>query len=80
MDRGLYKYVCKDCGHEFVGVDMELNCTAESAPVKWPKCGSFNTYSSGHYCFICARKHAKNSSETCGNARRANKQLKYEII
>jgi hypothetical protein len=34
----------------------------------------------GHYCFICARKHAKISSETCGNARRADKQLKYEII
>lgn len=37
MDRGLYKYVCKDCGHEFFGVDMEWLCTAKSAPVKCPK-------------------------------------------
>lgn len=33
MDREIYKYKCSDCGHEFIGVDMELNCTAESAPV-----------------------------------------------
>lgn len=80
MDRGLYKYVCKDCGHEFVGVDMELNCTAESAPVKCPKCGSLNTSVTGSLLFDMCKEDAKNSSETCGNARRADKQLKYEII
>lgn len=51
MDRGLYKYVCKDCGHEFVGVDMELNCTAKSAPVKCPKCGSLKTHITGSLLF-----------------------------
>ena len=59
MDRGIYKYVCKDCGHEFFGVDMELNCTAESAPVKCPKCGSFNTYSSGPLLFYMCKEVAK---------------------
>ena len=44
MLRGLYKYVCKDCGHKFIGADIELNATAASMPVKCPKCGSINTY------------------------------------
>lgn len=44
MLRGLYKYVCKDCGHKFIGADIELNATAASVPVKCPKCGSINTY------------------------------------
>ena len=44
MIRGLYKYVCKDCGHKFIGADIELNATAASMPVKCPKCGSINTY------------------------------------
>lgn len=44
MLRGLYKYVCKDCGHKFIGADIELNANAASFPVKCPKCGSINTY------------------------------------
>ena len=36
MLRGLYKYVCKDCGHKFIGADIELNATAASVPVKFP--------------------------------------------
>ena len=47
MLRGLYKYVCKDCGHKFIGADIELNATAVSVPVKCPKCGSVNTSSTG---------------------------------
>ena len=44
MIRGLYKYVCKDCGHKFIDADVELLATAASMPVKCPKCGSINTY------------------------------------
>lgn len=47
MDRGIYKYKCSDCGHEFIGIDMELNCTAASVSVKCPKCGSWHTMPSG---------------------------------
>lgn len=59
MDRGLYKYVCKDCGHEFVGVDMELNCTAKSAPVKCPKCGSLKTHITGSLLFDMYKEACK---------------------
>ena len=48
MLRGLYKYVCKDCGHKFIGADIELNATAASVPVKCPKCGSMHTYPSSY--------------------------------
>lgn len=51
MDRGIYKYKCSDCGHEFIGIDMELNCTSASVPVKCPKCGSLNTRISGLLLF-----------------------------
>ena len=51
MDRGIYKYKCIDCGHEFIGIDMELNCTSASVPVKCPKCGSLNTRISGLLLF-----------------------------
>ena len=47
MLRGLYKYVCKDCGHKFIGADIELNATAASVPVKCTKCGSVYTSSTG---------------------------------
>lgn len=50
MDRGIYKYKCIDCGHEFIGIDMELNCTSASVPVK-SKCGSLNTRISGLLLF-----------------------------
>ena len=43
MVRRIEKYVCKDCGHEFIGMDMEWNCTASSYPVRCPKCGSTHT-------------------------------------
>ena len=51
MDRGIYKYKCSECGHEFIGIDMELNCTSASVPVKCPKCGSLNTRISGLLLF-----------------------------
>lgn len=43
MLRGFYKYVCADCGHEFIGADIEWQATALSQPVKCPKCGSYHT-------------------------------------
>ena len=43
MVRGTYEYVCKDCGHKFIGMDIEVNATAASMPVKCPECGSCNT-------------------------------------
>lgn len=59
MDRGLYKYVCKDCGHEFIGVDMEQVCTAESAPVKCPKCGSLKTAIAGPLLYYMCKDACK---------------------
>lgn len=59
MDRGLYKYVCKDCGHEFVGMDVEWLCTAESAPVKCPKCGSLKTHITGSLLFDMCKEACK---------------------
>ncbi len=43
MIRGFRKCICEDCGHEFIGADVEYMCTAASAPVECPKCGSLNT-------------------------------------
>lgn len=43
MVRRVGKYVCKDCGEEFIGMDIEWNCTAASYPVRCPKCGSTHT-------------------------------------
>lgn len=43
MLRGVYKYVCADCGHEFIGADIEWLATVASQPVKCPKCGSYHT-------------------------------------
>ncbi len=43
MVRYIGKYVCKDCGHEFIGMDVEWNATAASYPVQCPKCGSIHT-------------------------------------
>lgn len=43
MVRYVGKYVCKDCGHQFIGMDIERNATAASYPVKCPNCGSIHT-------------------------------------
>ena len=43
MVRYVGNYVCRDCGHEFIGMDMEWNCTAASCPVYCPECGSPHT-------------------------------------
>ena len=43
MLRGVKTFVCKDCGHKFMALDMEWKATAASYPVKCPKCGSMNT-------------------------------------
>jgi DNA-directed RNA polymerase subunit RPC12/RpoP len=59
MDRGIYKYKCSDCGHEFIGIDMELNCTAASVSVKCPKCGSLNTRNSGLLLFDLFKEKCK---------------------
>lgn len=59
MDRGIYKYKCSYCGHEFIGIDMELNCTAASVSVKCPKCGSLNTRNSGLLLFDLFKEKCK---------------------
>lgn len=59
MYRGIYKYKCSDCGHEFIGIDMELNCTAASVSVKCPKCGSLNTRNSGLLLFDLFKEKCK---------------------
>lgn len=54
MLRGTRTFICDNCGHKFEGFDIEWNCTAFSAPLKCPKCGSFHTYpysSSGGFFF-----------------------------
>lgn len=71
MDRGIYKYKCSECGHEFIGIDMELNCTSASVPVKCPKCGSLNTRISGLLLFDLLKGDAKNSSETYGKNKKS---------
>lgn len=43
MLRGWSKFVCNECGHKFVGMDLEYQCTALSAPLKCPACGSWHT-------------------------------------
>jgi DNA-directed RNA polymerase subunit RPC12/RpoP len=43
MVRGIKTFVCKDCGHKFIGVDIEDNATINSMPIKCPKCGSMHT-------------------------------------
>ena len=43
MVRYVGKYVCKDCGYKFIGMDMEWNCTVASCPVYCPACGSLHT-------------------------------------
>ncbi len=43
MIRGYAKFLCKDCGHEFEGLDIEYRGTAESQPLPCPQCGSMNT-------------------------------------
>ena len=47
MDRGIYKYKCSDCGHEFFGVDMELNC------------GSLKTHITGSLLFDMYKEACK---------------------
>ena len=43
MVRHIGKYVCKDCGHHFIGMAGERNATADSCSVTCPKCGSTST-------------------------------------
>ena len=43
MLRGKKHFACKDCGHKFIGLDIEDNATVNSMPVKCPKCGSWHT-------------------------------------
>ena len=45
MVRGIKTFVCKDCGHKLIGLDIEGNATINSMPVKCPKCGSWHTKS-----------------------------------
>lgn len=48
MFRGFTKFTCDNCGNKFMGLDCEWQCTAYTAPVKCPKCGSMHTYPSGY--------------------------------
>ena len=43
MIRGMYVYKCNQCGHKFIGADVEYMATANSMPVHCSKCGSTNT-------------------------------------
>lgn len=43
MLRGIRTFICNDCGYKFQGWDMEWCATAESAPVRCPKCGGYHT-------------------------------------
>lgn len=43
MYRGTRKFKCHDCGHIFVGADIEWNATPLSAPLTCPKCGKKRT-------------------------------------
>ena len=47
MLRGMKKFTCDACKNKFMGMDYEWGCTAYTAPVKCPKCGSMHTYPSG---------------------------------
>lgn len=44
MLRGTTKFTCDDCGHRFVGLDMEWMASVYTMPQKYPKCGSMHTY------------------------------------
>ena len=43
MLRGTTTFVCDKCGHKFEGMDIELNATILSQPLKCPNCGSYHT-------------------------------------
>ncbi len=43
MVRYVGKYACSDCGHQFIGMDVEWNATSTSYPVECPNCGSIHT-------------------------------------
>ncbi len=43
MLRGTTTFVCDNCGHKFEGMDIELNATVLSQPLKCPNCGSYHT-------------------------------------
>ena len=47
MVRGITRFKCNECGNKFMGLDMEWNATAYTAPVCCPKCGSMHTYPAG---------------------------------
>lgn len=43
MVRGKSKFICKDCGYQFIGLDIEWLATAETYPEQCPNCGSMHT-------------------------------------
>ena len=43
MLRGIYVYKCNQCGHKFIGADIEDRATVHSMPVHCSRCGSTNT-------------------------------------
>jgi len=38
------KYVCEDCGAEFLGMEYEVNGTAETDKTPCPHCGSKHSH------------------------------------
>lgn len=50
MVRYIGKYICMDCRHRFIGMDIEWSATAASYPVRCPNCGSFHT--APHYSLL----------------------------
>lgn len=47
MIRGKRGFVCNECGHKFVGMDIEYQATALSVPLECPACGSWHTRPAG---------------------------------
>lgn len=43
MVRGMLLFYCSECRHRFMGMDVEWNATAFSAPLECPQCGSWHT-------------------------------------
>ena len=52
MLRGFTKFHCTACGHDFTWPDCELACTAYTAPIPCPRCGSIRTLPKSNLGFL----------------------------
>lgn len=74
MIRGMYEYVCKDCGNKFIGADVEYLATAASMPVKCPKCGGYNTYPGWPFELILLKDRVKEIVGSFGSKSKKSQQ------